>query len=86
MLLSYGLQLQLSSVVLYCRRCNLRDHDGINYLPLLQAQNGVIHLIDTVLLPPAGFPDLPTLVALQPQLQVLSKVLGANALIPTLAG
>jgi hypothetical protein len=51
---------------------------------ILQAQNGVIHLIDTVLIPQGLF-DLPTLVTLNPQLQILGKVLTVNGLIPTLS-
>ena len=54
------------------------------YLCILQAQNGVIHLIDTVLIPQGLF-DLPTLVTLNPQLQILGKVLTVNGLIPTLS-
>ena len=51
----------------------------------MKAQNGVIHLIDTVLVPQGLFPDLPTLVSQNPQLQILGKVLTANGLIPTLS-
>lgn len=52
-------------------------------LPSLQAQNGVVHIIDTVLVP---FSDLPTIVSQNSQLTVLTKLLSVNGLIPTLSG
>ena len=44
-----------------------------------------MHIIDTVLIP-SGIFDLPTLVSVTPTLQILSKVLTANGLNPTLSG
>lgn len=57
--------------------------------PNLNASNGVVHIIDGVLLPPAPAPPAPTIAAVvggNADFSTLNTALKAGLLIPTLSG
>jgi transforming growth factor-beta-induced protein len=54
--------------------------------PNIEASNGVIHLIDTVLLPPSLVPDIVELAQATPDLSILVEAVVAAGLVDTLKG